>query len=143
MAAWNWNWIVARDSNGTDAILTEASAERTIRGFLSSAQARDRLVEYIARPEGVYWDGSKCSASELRRFNAGIRRNRARQAEGRAMTIPQLEPQCGSWIVVSRDTGRPVLETFCRRTAEAINQQRYEVLTALQWLVRFNRMVKP
>ena len=52
--------------------------------------------------------------------------------------IPELEPRCGSWIVVDRDTGRAVLETFSRRTAEAVNQQRYRVVTALQWLQSLN-----
>ena len=58
------------------------------------------------------------------------------------MTVPALESICGSWVVVSRDTGLPVLETFSRAVAEAVNQTRYEVLTALQWLVRFNRSVR-
>lgn len=56
--------------------------------------------------------------------------------------VPDLEPHCGSWIVVSRVTGRPVLETFERRTAEAVDQDRYEVLTAAQWLGRFNAAAK-
>jgi hypothetical protein len=56
--------------------------------------------------------------------------------------IPDLESNCGSWVVVSRATGKPVLETFERRTAEAINQSAYEVLTTLQWLVRLNRSIK-
>ena len=56
--------------------------------------------------------------------------------------IPELEHHCGSWIAVSRATGAPVLETFERRTALAINQGKYEVLTALQWLHRFNQSIK-
>lgn len=52
--------------------------------------------------------------------------------------IPNLEPGCGSWIIVSRATGQPVYETFHRRIAEAVNQDRFEVLTALQWLGRLN-----
>jgi hypothetical protein len=43
-----------------------------------------------------------------------------------------------SWIIVSRETGKPVLETFSSRTADAVDRARYEVLTALQWLQRFN-----
>lgn len=43
-----------------------------------------------------------------------------------------------SWIVVDRETGKPVLETFSKTTADAINRLRYEVLPALQWLQRFN-----
>jgi hypothetical protein len=47
-----------------------------------------------------------------------------------------------SWIIMSRATGRPVLETFSSRTAGAVDRARYEVLTALQWLQRFNASVK-
>ena len=62
--------------------------------------------------------------------------------------IPTLEtsargnPISGSWVVVSRETGKPVLETFERKTAEAINQDKYEVLTALQWAARYNEAVR-
>lgn len=56
--------------------------------------------------------------------------------------IPELEPYCGSWIIVSRATGKSVLETFNRSTAERVNQERYEVLTAAQYLGRFNRAVR-
>ena len=54
------------------------------------------------------------------------------------MTIPELEPHCGSWIVTSRETGEVVLETFERKTAEAINQEKYMVQTALQHLASLN-----
>ena len=47
-----------------------------------------------------------------------------------------------SWIIVSRATGKPVLETFSSRTAGAVDRARYEVLTALQWLQRFNATVR-
>jgi len=53
--------------------------------------------------------------------------------------IPDLEPNCGSWIVVRRATGEAVLETYSRQVAEAINQDRYEVVTALSWLQSLNR----
>lgn len=56
--------------------------------------------------------------------------------------IPQLEPHCGSWIIVSKATGKPVLETFSASVASKINQTRYEVLTALQWLGRFNTQIR-
>ncbi len=52
--------------------------------------------------------------------------------------IPELENNCGSWIVVRRSSGEVLLETFSRRTAEAINQDLYEVRTALQHLVSLN-----
>lgn len=47
-----------------------------------------------------------------------------------------------SWIIVSRATGQPVLETFSARLAGAVDTARYEVLTALQWLQRFNASVR-
>ena len=53
--------------------------------------------------------------------------------------VPDLEPNCGSWIVVRRATGEAVLETYSRQVAEAINQDRYEVVTALSWLQSLNR----
>lgn len=56
--------------------------------------------------------------------------------------IPELEPHCGSWVVISRETGQPIFETFNRATARAVNQARYEVLTAAQWLGRFNVLVR-
>lgn len=55
------------------------------------------------------------------------------------MPIPELEHHCGSWIIVRRATGLPVLETYSREVASAVNAERYEVLTALQWLARFNK----
>jgi hypothetical protein len=44
----------------------------------------------------------------------------------------------GSWVIVSRETGKAVLETFQQSVAQKINAARYEVLTAHQWLVRIN-----
>ena len=44
-----------------------------------------------------------------------------------------------SWIIVRRDDGKAVLETYSKRVASAINRERYEVLTALEHLQRLNR----
>lgn len=57
-------------------------------------------------------------------------------------TVPNLEPHCGSWMAVDRETGKAVFETWNRSTAEKINQDRYQVLTAAQYLGRFNTAVK-
>lgn len=54
------------------------------------------------------------------------------------MGVPDLEPHCGSWIVVSKASGQPVLETFSRDVAECVNQGAYRVVTAMQWLGEFN-----
>ena len=58
------------------------------------------------------------------------------------MTIPNLEPHCGSWIVKDRATGVAVMETFQRSVAEKINQSRYQVRTAHQHLVSLNNQPK-
>jgi hypothetical protein len=55
------------------------------------------------------------------------------------MIVPELEQHCGSWIVVDRSTGESVMETFSHKVAEAINQDKYEVVTTLQWLTRLNQ----
>lgn len=53
--------------------------------------------------------------------------------------VPDLEPHCGSWVIVHRETGEAVMETFNRSTAEKVNQSAFEVVTALQWLDRVNK----
>lgn len=63
-------------------------------------------------------------------------------APNQTQTVPNLEPDCGSWVIVSRETGKAVFETYSRKTAERINQEKYEVLTAYQWLIRFNQTVR-
>jgi hypothetical protein len=54
---------------------------------------------------------------------------------------PELPPRCGSWVIVCRHTGMPVRETFDRRLADSVvahESDRFEVLTALDWLQQFN-----
>lgn len=48
----------------------------------------------------------------------------------------------GSWIIVSRETGKPVLETFSQAVADHVNRDAYIVMTAHEWLVEFNRKIK-
>jgi len=58
--------------------------------------------------------------------------------------IPPLEPHCGSWIAVSRATGKPAIEIFKadRALAEQINFAAYAVFTAAQWLGAMNAAIK-
>jgi len=54
---------------------------------------------------------------------------------------PELPSRCGSWVIVCRHTGAPVREIFDRRLADnvaAYESDRFEVLTALDWLQQFN-----
>jgi hypothetical protein len=75
--------------------------------------------------------------------DAGVRLPPESSAEGlTSMCIPKLEHHCGSWVIVDRTTGQAVLETFNEAVARAVNQTRYEVLTALQWLGRINNALK-
>ena len=62
--------------------------------------------------------------------------------QGISRPIPELPDNCNSWVAVFRSTGQPVMETFDYQTARAVNQANYEVLTALEWLRRFNRNVR-
>lgn len=56
--------------------------------------------------------------------------------------IPQLGHYSRSWIVTSKATGEVVLETYQRSVAEKVNQDKYRVETALQYLARFNNESK-
>lgn len=47
-----------------------------------------------------------------------------------------------SWIIVSRATGKAVLETFNPRIAAAVNRARYDVLPVLEYLQNLNRALK-
>ncbi len=58
------------------------------------------------------------------------------------LEAPELESHCGSWVAVSRDTGKAVLETFERSVAERINREKYDVLTAAQYLGELNAKIK-
>lgn len=55
---------------------------------------------------------------------------------------PDLEPHCGSWVIVQRITRDAVREVWNRATADRIaaeESEHFEVLTAAQWLAEFNR----
>lgn len=54
---------------------------------------------------------------------------------------PELENNCGSWVIIKRSTGKAVLETFSKKVADAIDTKKYEVLTTLNYLVELNRRV--
>lgn len=59
-----------------------------------------------------------------------------------AAHVPDLEPHCGSWVIVTRDTGAPVFETYSRAVCERVNAASYEVLTALDYLQRLNARIR-
>jgi hypothetical protein len=58
------------------------------------------------------------------------------------MQIPELEPHCGSWVIVDRATGNPIAETFRRKIVGAVDQEKFEVVTTAQWLARVNRKIR-
>lgn len=55
------------------------------------------------------------------------------------MALPPLPPGCGSWIVSRKDTGEVVGEFFSARTVGRIDQTRFNVESALDYLARINR----
>jgi hypothetical protein len=44
----------------------------------------------------------------------------------------------GSWIIVRKSDGAAIAETFLPRVAAAVNREKYEVLTAHEYLGRLN-----
>jgi hypothetical protein len=56
--------------------------------------------------------------------------------------VPELPRKCGSWVIVRKSDGESVCETFSRKFAEAVNQERYDVLTAADYLGRLNKKIR-
>jgi hypothetical protein len=47
-----------------------------------------------------------------------------------------------SWVVVQKDTGKVILETFDPKMVAAINLDRYRVIPILKYLTSLNRQIK-
>lgn len=47
-----------------------------------------------------------------------------------------------SWVIVNRQTGEAVLETFSEKVTAAINAKNYQVLTAYEYLCNLNESIK-
>lgn len=47
-----------------------------------------------------------------------------------------------SWVIVENATGKAVFETFNKKTADAINTDKYKAMTALSYLVGLNAKIK-
>lgn len=57
--------------------------------------------------------------------------------------LPELEPHCGSWVIVRRDTGEAVCEIQrgSRRLAGYFRPDRVVALTTAQWLGGLNHAI--
>lgn len=59
-----------------------------------------------------------------------------------ANKVPALPRNCNSWVVIRKNTGERILESFDRKLISNINQKAYYVLPTLHWLQIFNKLVK-
>ena len=60
-----------------------------------------------------------------------------------ALELPALEPHCGSWVIMSRQTPEnAICETFSRRVAESYLRAGHTVLTAAKYLGDLNAKIK-
>lgn len=48
----------------------------------------------------------------------------------------------GSWIIVDKATGKPIIELFSPANVARVNTEKYQVYTAEEWLIHFNRSVR-
>ena len=48
----------------------------------------------------------------------------------------------GSWIIVDKATGKPVIELYSFANVARVNTEKYRVYTAEEWLIHFNRSVR-
>ncbi len=71
----------------------------------------------------------------------------SRVVKGFIMSIPELERHdngnlaCNSWTIINKETGKTVMETWQRSVAEKVNTDKYQVLTTMQHLQRFNQSI--
>jgi hypothetical protein len=67
------------------------------------------------------------------------------KGEARTSLKPETGAQnhhlCNSWTIVSRETGKAVLETWQPSVVAKVNTDKYEVLTTYDWLVRVNQFL--
>ena len=47
----------------------------------------------------------------------------------------------GSWIIVDKATGKPVIELYSQTNVARVNTEKYQVYTAEEWLIHFNRSI--
>ncbi len=47
-----------------------------------------------------------------------------------------------SYVIVSKETGKAIFETYNRKVAEQINLAKYDVMPIGNWLAHVNRNVK-
>ena len=47
----------------------------------------------------------------------------------------------GSWVIVDKATGKPVIELYNARNVARVNTCKYQVYTAEEWLGYFNNHV--
>ena len=45
----------------------------------------------------------------------------------------------GSWVIVDKVTGKAVIELYDARNVARVNTAKYQVYTAEDWLIYFNR----
>jgi len=55
------------------------------------------------------------------------------------MDVPPLPPRCGSWVILRRDTGKAVAETFDRANVKRLDGAVFEAIPALTYLQSLNR----
>ena len=58
------------------------------------------------------------------------------------MSVPLLEPGCGSWVITRKATGEVIGEFFDRRNVERFNPETCLIETAMQYLGRINREIQ-
>ena len=64
-----------------------------------------------------------------------------KSAERRPAEPSSLLGEPASWVIVDKNTGKPVMETFERKTAEAVNTERYRAVPILDHLRNLNREI--
>ncbi len=57
------------------------------------------------------------------------------------MTVPPLPPNCNSWVIIRKASGKAVFETFDPLVVVALNPDTALAVPALTYLETFNRSI--
>ena len=47
-----------------------------------------------------------------------------------------------SWVIIDKETGKAVMETFNQKTADAVNTEKFDVMPIKDYLYALNERIK-
>jgi len=96
-------------------------------------------IRGITHHDGAHWYDVQLPGGGAVRFDSDL--------APAMVTVPELEPYCGSWVVVDHARQEAICEVVLRTTADRLAELaipgKVDILTAAQWLARVNARLRP